>query len=432
MAINSGNSQSATAGTTVAVPPSVIVKDVNGTPVSGVTVIFSTATGSGSVSGNSQTTGTNGIATVGSWTLGTVGTNTLTATSGSLSPVTFTATGTGGGAPTISGIAPNSGLNTSNVAVTITGSNFIPSGTTTVSLTRTGYTNITWTGTATSSSQITCTPPITGAEAGVWSVVVTNPDGQWYAYNNQFTVTSLTTNAPTISSIDPTSGLVNTTITVNAITGTNFARIADGVAIKLVNGYASDLTGSVTSVNSAGTSIAGTFNLNNEPLGTYQVCVYNTATNYVCGLSFTVTATGTTGTNGTIIVRSAPSGARVFLGNTDEGFTPVTLYNITPGSYTVEVLESGYNDYNEAVTVTSGNTYTVNPSLQQLSDTTEETTAPVVTATTVKTTTTVKKSTLKVPTSWPSDTPASSSPVDPAVLLGAVGIGVMLVVIRRP
>jgi hypothetical protein len=122
----------------------------------------------------------------------------------------------------------------------------------------------------------------------------------------------------------------------------------------------------------------------------------------------------------------------VFLGNTDEGYTPVTLYNITPGSYSVHLLESGYNDYNEAVTVTSGNTYTVNPSLQLLSDTTAATTAPTARATPVKTTTTVKKSTLKVPTTWPSDTPASSSPVDPAVLLGAVGIGVMLVVIRRP
>jgi hypothetical protein len=48
------------------------------------------------VTGGSATTDVNGIATVGSWTLGTAaGANTLTATSGTLSgsPVTFTATG---------------------------------------------------------------------------------------------------------------------------------------------------------------------------------------------------------------------------------------------------------------------------------------------------------------------------------------------------
>src|SRR4029077_11778723 len=62
------------------------------------------------------TTGTNGIATVTSWTLGpTAGTNTLTATSGTLtgSPVTFTATGTAG---TATQIAVNAGNNQSATA----------------------------------------------------------------------------------------------------------------------------------------------------------------------------------------------------------------------------------------------------------------------------------------------------------------------------
>src|SRR4029077_17630132 len=59
------------------------------------------------------TTATNGIATVASWTLGnTAGSNTLTATSGSLngSPVTFTATGT---ADAATQIAINAGNNQS-------------------------------------------------------------------------------------------------------------------------------------------------------------------------------------------------------------------------------------------------------------------------------------------------------------------------------
>src|SRR5205823_5568650 len=111
IAANSPTSQSASAGTAVSAPPSVIVKDANGNPVAGVAVTFTPAEGSGTVTGGSQTTNGSGIATVGSWTLSaTAGSNTLTATSGSLtgSPVTFTATGTAGAAATIAANSPTS------------------------------------------------------------------------------------------------------------------------------------------------------------------------------------------------------------------------------------------------------------------------------------------------------------------------------------
>src|SRR5438477_611952 len=109
MAANSPTSQSATAGTAVSTPPSVIVKDANGNPVTGVAVTFAVAPGNGTITGGSQTTNGSGIATVGSWTLSaTAGSNTLTATCGSLtgSPVTFTATGTAGAATTIAANSP--------------------------------------------------------------------------------------------------------------------------------------------------------------------------------------------------------------------------------------------------------------------------------------------------------------------------------------
>jgi len=95
IAINDGNNQSAARGAQVATAPSVVVKDQSGNPVSGVTVTFAVTAGGGSVSGATQTTGANGVARVGSWTLGSaLGANTLTATSAGLtgSPVTFTAT----------------------------------------------------------------------------------------------------------------------------------------------------------------------------------------------------------------------------------------------------------------------------------------------------------------------------------------------------
>jgi adhesin/invasin len=93
LTVSAGDAQSATAGTAVATPPSVIVKDANGNPVSGISVTFAVVAGGGSATGVTATTDARGIATVGSWTLGTTpGANTLTATAGSLS-FTFSATG---------------------------------------------------------------------------------------------------------------------------------------------------------------------------------------------------------------------------------------------------------------------------------------------------------------------------------------------------
>jgi hypothetical protein len=89
-----GDAQTATAGSAVSTAPAVTVKDANGNPVSGVTVVFAVASGHGSVTGGTQTTNTAGVATVGGWTLETTaGVNTLTATAGSLPVITFTATG---------------------------------------------------------------------------------------------------------------------------------------------------------------------------------------------------------------------------------------------------------------------------------------------------------------------------------------------------
>ena len=105
IAVNAGDNQTATAGSVVATAPSVMVKDANNNPVSGVSVTFANGTG-GSVSGTmTATTGSDGIAAfAGTWRVGnSVGSNTLTATSTGLggSSLTFTATATAGAATQI-------------------------------------------------------------------------------------------------------------------------------------------------------------------------------------------------------------------------------------------------------------------------------------------------------------------------------------------
>ena len=90
-----GDNQTGSPADFVAVKPSVKVTDQYANPVAGVTVTFAIGSGGGSVTGGTATTGADGVATVGNWTLGpTQGANTLTATvAGIASPATFTATG---------------------------------------------------------------------------------------------------------------------------------------------------------------------------------------------------------------------------------------------------------------------------------------------------------------------------------------------------
>src|SRR6267378_3264140 len=96
VAKQAGNGQTAVSGHAVATPPAVIVKDAFNNPKPGAAVTFAASAGNGSVTGPSQTTNASGVATVGSWTLGNVGTDTLSATvtgAGiSDNPAVFTAT----------------------------------------------------------------------------------------------------------------------------------------------------------------------------------------------------------------------------------------------------------------------------------------------------------------------------------------------------
>jgi adhesin/invasin len=100
--------QTGAAGQAAGSPPSVVVRDALGNPVAGVTVSFAVTAGSGVLQGANQTTNSNGVATVTSWTFGAVaGANAVVATSAGLPNVTFTATTTG----TPAGIAVFAGNN---------------------------------------------------------------------------------------------------------------------------------------------------------------------------------------------------------------------------------------------------------------------------------------------------------------------------------
>jgi len=97
-----GEGQTAPAGAQVPVRPAVRVVDAAGNPVSGVLVTFAVTAGGGHASGPTQSTGTDGRATVGGWTLGGApGANALEATAAgsgiAANPVSFSATATSSG-----------------------------------------------------------------------------------------------------------------------------------------------------------------------------------------------------------------------------------------------------------------------------------------------------------------------------------------------
>jgi hypothetical protein len=223
--------------------------------------------------------------------------------------------------------------------------------------------------------------------------------------------------------------VTNTTVTITSLVGTNFGSAA---GIRLRRSSYNDIIGAVSSVNADHTVIAGSFNLNNQAPGSYQVCVYNDASIYVCGLTFTITSPYDTSTNSSVYFETNPTGATIYLNGTKIGTSSFTYYNATPGTFKVLIQKSGYRDYSGYVTVITGRRVSFYASLTPIgADTTAAT--PVVTAytTPVKTTTTVKKSTLKVPTTWASTPTATESPVDPVLIIGAIGIGLGLVVVRR-
>ncbi len=88
-----GDGQTGLTSFAVNTPPAVKVTDRDGRPVPNAPVTFAVTSGGGSVTGGAATTGSDGIATVGSWTV-QLGANTLSATApGGSGSISFSATG---------------------------------------------------------------------------------------------------------------------------------------------------------------------------------------------------------------------------------------------------------------------------------------------------------------------------------------------------
>lgn len=71
-------------------------------------------------------------------------------------------------------------------------------------------------------------------------------------------------------------------------------------------------------------------------------------------------------TTGSISVNSTPAGAKIYLDGTDTGKTTnTTLTNQSPGSHIVKLVKEGYKNVEQSISVTAGQTASLNISLSQ-------------------------------------------------------------------
>ncbi len=197
-------------------------------------------------------------------------------------------------APTLTSVSPNNGPTNQSISITLTGTNFAAGATVKLGTLSLGSITLV------SSTQLRAVVSANTAAQGVYSLTVTNSDGQSATLTNAYTVTPPPV-APTISQITP-NVVTNSTATTVTISGTNFVGpvtiTLSGTTVSgatLVNattitfsvpaGYTPS-TYNVKLVNSNGTNTT----LNNGLVVLPPAIVQTTAAQFKTGAVFTNTA----------------------------------------------------------------------------------------------------------------------------------------------
>jgi PGF-pre-PGF domain-containing protein len=243
--------------------------------------------------------------------------------------------------PTVTGITPATGQNTTSVSITnLAGTGFLSGAT--VNLTKTGEPNIVASGvTVVSPTRITCTVNLSGTAAGPWNVVVTNPDTQTGTLTNGFTVTS-TTPAPTVTSITPATGPNTTSVSITNLAGTGFI---SGAKVNLTKTGEPNIVASGVTVVSP-TRITCLVDLTGAAAGPRNVVVTNPDTQ-----------TGTL-TNGFNVTGPVP--VAIFTLSPVTGATPLTVFFTDVSTNSPDGWYWDFGEGNTSTIQSPSNTY-VNP-----------------------------------------------------------------------
>lgn len=90
---------------------------------------------------------------------------------------------------------------------------------------------------------------------------------------------------------------------------------------------------------------------------------YSTLTSIVFGVQSSVTADLVPAIS--LFVSSSPSGADVYIDGSYQGFTPINISDLAPGSHTVRVAKSEYTTYSTSVIISANNTTNITAYLLQ-------------------------------------------------------------------
>jgi hypothetical protein len=109
----------------------------------------------------------------------------------------------------------------------------------------------------------------------------------------------------------------------------------------------------------------------NVPQGSHAIDVYlagyqtySTVANVQGGQTVYISATLTAAVSqGSLSVGSSPTAAAVYLDGAFRGSTPTTIGNLVPGQHSVRLSKSGFKDWENFVTIQSGQTASINPFL---------------------------------------------------------------------
>jgi len=315
--------------------------------------------------------------------------------------------------PSISLVNPAYGYNDASVkGVVITGTGFnVSSSPGKVRLMRDGEKNITATITAYSASSLTCTFPISEEEVGEWDVVVVNRDLQEDILAGGFTIKR----AFSMTSVTPTSAKTNDTAVTITLVGTG---LSDIDSMYLYNQDYDNITAVISSQTS--TKVTGVLDFDNAEIDSYDICIEDDAGKIKCGLDFEIVSDKV----GSIEITSSPSSAKIYLDSMYKGVTPSTLDDVSLGSHKIVISKTGYEEWSRLVTIEAGITINVDADLNEI----QTATVTTVAATTVRTPLPVN--TVKVPTPWPTNTATPATPVESYLILGAVGLG--FIILRKP
>lgn len=113
------------------------------------------------------------------------------------------------------------------------------------------------------------------------------------------------------------------------------------------------------------------YTFTNVPVGSHEISIYLSGYNtyYITvnvneGQTVYINANlNPTVTTGTLSVSSSPSGAAVYVDGNYQGVTSTTVGNLNPGQHSVQLIKAGYQDWTGTVSIASGSTTYLSPTL---------------------------------------------------------------------